>query len=250
MPLSRLDDGGFKLAAWSSLPDLGVVDALWRSPFDAIVLDMQHGLHDAQSVHRAVALGAAFGKPSVVRVPVGDLAFVSRALDFGASAVILPMIESVEDARALVGVAKYPPLGQRSFGPGRAAQVFGAADGPAYMRAANETTLALAMIETRGAFDDLDAILAVEGIDGILVGPSDLSLALLGRLDADGPEMVEVTSGIARRVKAAGKFATIFAADAGAARRARSDGYDLVGVSSDAGLIAQAAAALVRSVND
>lgn len=249
MPVPHLDDGTFRLAAWSSLPDLGLVDALWRSSFDSVVLDMQHGLHDAQSIHRAIALGAALGKPAVVRVPVGDLAFVSRALDFGASAVILPMIEGAEDARALVEVAKYPPLGQRSFGPPRAAQVFGLPDGPTYMRSANDATLAIAMIETQGAYDDLEAILAVEGIDGVLVGPSDLSLALLGRLDPDGAQIAEATAKIAQRVNAAGKIATIFASDAAAARRAREQGYRFVGISSDASLLRQAADGLVRAVS-
>ena len=243
-----LSPGGFQLASWSTLPDAAVRESLLRAKFDAIVLDMQHGLHDTASIRDGIAQAVAFAKPAIVRVPVGDLAFVSRALDLGAAAVILPMIDSVADARALVAAAKYAPLGQRSYGPGRAAELHGFPAGGDYMAAANRSTLALAMIETQSAFRDLDAILSVDGLDGVFVGPSDLSISLFGVLDASGPATIASTAEIAAKSKAAGRFCAIYAADAEDAERAREQGFDLVGLSSDAAMLAQAASALADSV--
>ncbi|WP_185982760.1 HpcH/HpaI aldolase family protein [Aureimonas mangrovi] len=248
MPIPSLRGGGFRLSAWSSLPDTGVLESLMAASFDAIVLDMQHGMHDVRSMEAGITIAARAGKPAIVRVPVGDLAFVSRALDFGAAAVILPMIETVEDARAFVDVAKYPPLGNRSFGPSRTVALHGYGIGADYMRAANDSTLTLAMIETQSAYRDLDAILAVEGIDGVLVGPADLSVALLGRLDPNCAETIELTAHIAHRVAAAGKFASIYASDAEAAHRAKAQGFHLAGISSDMAMLKSAADSLAGSV--
>ena len=124
---------------------------------------------------------ALAGKPTIVRVPVGEFALASRLLDAGASGILAPMINSGEDARRLVEFVKFPPLGQRSWGP-RAALTLSGLDGPAYLKAANAMTQAIAMIETRAALDALDEILGVEGVDGVFVGPSDLSIALSGGL--------------------------------------------------------------------
>jgi 4-hydroxy-2-oxoheptanedioate aldolase len=104
------------------------------------------------------------------------------------------------------------------------------------------------MIETQSAYRDLDAILAVDGIDGILVGPADLSIALLGRLDPNGAETIELTAHIAERTAAAGKFAAIYTSDAEAARRAKAQGYHLAGISSDMALLQDAVNRLATSV--
>ncbi|KAB0680886.1 HpcH/HpaI aldolase family protein [Aureimonas leprariae] len=253
MPLPSLRDAlgsGLVVSGWSSLIDPLVHEALLRAPFDAIMLDMQHGLHDLKSVSQAVAVAGALGKPAIVRVPVDDRATVSRALDLGASAVIMPMIETVEDARRFVSVAKYPPLGLRSYGPARALDVHGY-DSPAdYAASANRETLSFAMIETRAALDDLEAILAIDGLDGVFVGPSDLSIALAG----DGtrnPESAECVAAIERVAKVAelaGKIAAIYAASVGEARRYRDFGYRLVCVSSDIAMLKAAAVDIAKAV--
>lgn len=224
---------GFRVAGWSGLTDPAMLETVAAAPFDLVVLDMQHGLHDVASVHKGIVTVTAAGKATLVRVPLGELGTVSRALDFGAAGIILPMIESVEDARAFVAVAKYAPLGQRSFGPSHAMRVHGYKDARSYMGEANGSTLAIAMIETKGAYRDLDAILAVDGVDGVLVGPADLSIALTGTLDPDGAKTIEAAAAIARKAKAAGKLSVIYVASEAASRRAKEQGFDLACVPVD-----------------
>ena len=119
-----------------------------------------------------------------MRVPLGAFAIASRALDFGAEGIIAPMINTVADAKAFVSATKFPPLGERSWGPTRAMTLAGIADPKQYLNEANAATVTLAMIETKTAMANLDAIAAVPGIDVLFVGPSDLSIGL-----TDGKEL-------------------------------------------------------------
>ncbi len=112
-----------------------------------------------------------------MRVPVGDFASASRLIDAGAAGVIAPMINSRADAERFASFAKFPPVGERSWGP-RAALALSGLDLQGYLASANRLTQAIAMIETREALDALDDILAVAGIDGVFIGPADLSIAL------------------------------------------------------------------------
>jgi len=154
-----------------------VAEALAREAFDAVVLDMQHGAVDFDGATRSILRVALAGKPTIARVPIGAFALASQLMDSGASGILAPMIDSGEDARRLVESVKFPPLGQRSWGPLAALPLSGL-DAPAYLKAANAMTQAIAMIETRAALDALDEILSVDGLDGVYVGPSDLSIAL------------------------------------------------------------------------
>ena len=154
-----------------------VAESLAREAFDAVVLDMQHGAIDFAGAQRAILSVALVGKPTIARAPIGEFALASRLLDAGAAGILAPMINSGDDARRLVEFVKFPPLGQRSWGPRTALSLSGL-EPSAYLKAANAMTQAIAMIETRAALDALDDILRVEGLDGVFVGPSDLSIAL------------------------------------------------------------------------
>ena len=245
-----LGEGGFVLSAWSSLADAHVHEAMLRAPFDALTFDVQHGLHDLRSVEAGITRATLLGKPSLVRLPIEDRAGAARMLDLGASAVIMPMIESVEDALRFVEAVKYAPLGSRSFGPTRAVDLHGYAGATAYTAVANRETLALAMIETAGAMDNLEAILGIEGLDGVFVGPSDLSIALsgTGTWDPQGSTADAAIRRIAEAALSAGKIAAIYAAGVDEARRYRAHGYALVCVGSDIGIFKAAAAALATAV--
>ena len=142
------------------------------------------------------------GAAPVVRVPVGDFAMVSRVLDFGAEGIIAPMINTAADARAFAAAAKYPPIGERSWGPHRATTLAGLTDQSVYLREANDHVITLAMIETRTALDNLDAIVDTPGIDGLFLGPSDLSIALSDGKSLD-PLSKEVERALDRIVAAA-----------------------------------------------
>src|SRR6201985_2060389 len=174
----RFKAGDTVHTGWCPLPYPIVAETLGREGFPAVTIDQQHGLWDtAGTVIRIAAIRAA-AAPPLVRIPVGGFAIASRVLDMGAEGVIAPMINTPEDALAFVSVAKYPPVGERSWGPGRAMTLAGMTDMKAYLREANAATVTFAMIETQTAMDNLDAIAGTEGIDALFVGPSDLSIAL------------------------------------------------------------------------
>ncbi|MGB7431290.1 MAG: aldolase/citrate lyase family protein, partial [Ahrensia sp.] len=148
------------LTAWSSIADTGFVAALADQGFDAVTLDMQHGGHHEHSVLDGSETVIRRDRHCVVRIPVGRNDFASRALDFGADAVIAPMINSVDAARAFAAAVKYPPVGGRSWGPSRGVGVRGIAGGNDYLHTANKNTVSFAMIETREALAVVDDILA------------------------------------------------------------------------------------------
>ena len=176
-----------------------------REGFDTAVLDMQHGLYTFGSAQQGIAFAALAGAPAIVRIPVGDYATASRLYDAGAAAVIAPMIDSPKDAKAFVAHAKYLPTGQRSWGPGRALGLTGLSP-TRYLAQANGLQLAIPMIETRAALAALDEILAVSGVDGVLVGPGDLSIALSGgTLDFESREVDQALDHVLARTRQAGK---------------------------------------------
>ena len=246
---ARLRAGETLLTAWSTIPDALVAETCARAGFDAVTLDMQHGFHGVDSVLRGIGAARLGGAPAIVRIPVGDFAFASRALDMGASAVIAPMINCLNDARAFAAAMKYPPVGGRSWGPFRAMALKGAASNQAYLESANADTLALAMVETRQAVDNLDEILAVDGIDGVLVGPSDFSIAWSGgqTIDPNLEEMREAIADIAGKTVEAGKIAAIFAVDGDRAKLYAAMGFKLIALSSDTGYLTAGAKALIAS---
>jgi 4-hydroxy-2-oxoheptanedioate aldolase len=220
------------LSAWVCVNDSAIAEALAREGFDAVTLDLQHG-------------GVDFaGKPTLTRIPVGDFALASRLADAGAAAIIAPMIDDAATARRFAESVKFPPLGQRSWGPG-AAQALSGFVGPAYLHGANAVTLAIAMIETREALASLDAILATPGVDGVFVGPNDLSIALHrgGAVDPDGAEVDRALSEVAARAAAHGKFAGLFCHDGRRAKAALARGFALRSVSTDLNLLRAAAQA-------
>ncbi|CAN7324897.1 MULTISPECIES: HpcH/HpaI aldolase family protein [Brucella] len=247
---SRLRAGETVLSAWSSLPEALTVEVLAHSSFEAVTLDMQHGGHDEQSVLRSLGLILNAGKPPVVRIPVGRFDMASRALDFGAQAVIAPMINSVEDARKFAAAMKYPPIGERSWGVFRANADYGAPGSNDYLVTANQDTLAFAMIETRDAYDALDAILDVRGIDGVFVGPADFSIAWSNGREAnpDSEVIIEPVSTIARKAAAAGKFAGIYSPSAEFARRYIPLGFQFLTLGNDSGYLRLGAKTLVDAV--
>lgn len=232
------------LAAFVGFPDPLVTENLLRDGFDTAVIDMQHGMHTTQSVIQAIGAGAATGKPVFVRPPVGDFAFASRALDAGAVGVIAPMINTIEDARNLAAYCKYPPLGERSWGPYRATGLTGLQMGD-YLKAANDITLAIAMVETREALNILDDILATPGIDGVFVGPSDLSIALSNgaHVDQTHKDVDAALTLVAARCKAHGKLACCFSMTGPRAAEMLSRGFHMSSIATDQVLLRNAAKA-------
>ena len=238
----RLAANGQALCAWITVNEPAVAEWLAREAFDAVALDMQHGAIDFDGAMRSILSVALAGKPTIVRVPVGAFALASQLLDAGASGILAPMINSSDDARRLVEYVKFPPLGQRSWGPRTALPLSGLEATP-YLKAANAMTQAIAMIETRAALDALDDILAVEGLDGVFVGPSDLSIALSGGVGVEprGAALMTEARRVVERAKAHGKYAAMFCFDGADARAMLALGYRVCTIASDQALMRAAA---------
>ena len=249
---SRLAAGETIFTAWSGVPDSLVVEILAAQPFDAVTLDMQHGGHHEDSVLRGLVPVLAANKPALVRIPVGRFDMASRALDFGAEAVIAPMVNSVADAKLFAAAMKYPPLGERSWGPTYAFPRHGKGDYAEWLRDTNQRTMAFAMVETRAALDALDGILDTPGIDGIFVGPSDFSIAWSNgaTINSTLESMMETVASIAERTRKAGKHAAIYVIEPAIAGRVVSMGFRLLAMGSDHTLISLGAKTLIKSMND
>lgn len=232
----RLRAGETVFAAWSAIPDSMNAETLAATPFDGVSLDMQHGGHHEDSVMRCLGAIVAAGKPGLVRLPVDRFDMASRALDYGAQAVIAPMVNSVADARAFAQAVKYPPVGKRSWGPHLAMSRarFGG-DASAWLEEANRNTLSFAMIETREALESVDEILAEPGIDGVFVGPSDFSIAWTNgaAVNPSLEDMMQAIAHVAQRAQVHGKHAGIYVIDPALVGRYVAMGYRLVAMGNE-----------------
>jgi 4-hydroxy-2-oxoheptanedioate aldolase len=228
-------DGGAVINGWLAIPTSFSAETMAHQGWDSLTIDMQHGVVDYQAALAMLTAISTTETVPLVRVPWLDPGIIMKMLDAGAYGVICPMINSAEEARRLVAACRYPPDGQRSFGPIRAL-LYAGAD---YATHANETVLSLAMIETRDGLDNLEEIAAVEGLDGFYVGPSDLSLALgcTPKLDQEEAPVVEAIDRIVRVAKANGKAAGIHNMTPEYALRMIDKGYSFVTIGSDARLM-------------
>jgi 4-hydroxy-2-oxoheptanedioate aldolase len=236
---ARLRAGETVHTGWCGLPSPTVAEVVAREGFSAVTLDSQHGLWDLAGLVAGIAAVRQGGAAPIVRVPLGDFAMVSRALDFGAEGIIAPMINSAADARAFAAAAKFPPIGERSWGPHRAAMLAGIANQKDYLANANDNIVTLAMIETRNALANIDAIASTPGIDGLFLGPSDLSIALSDGKTLD-PESNAVEAELDRIVAAAhkaGKIAGAYCATAERALAVAKRGMRFCAISSDMGFL-------------
>ncbi|MDH5403370.1 MAG: aldolase/citrate lyase family protein [Candidatus Heimdallarchaeota archaeon] len=162
------------LNAWLTIPSTWVAEIFVNSKFQAITIDMQHGLigySEARNMLQVISPKTVF---PIVRVPWNEPGIIMKVLDAGAMAVICPMINNKEEAIQFVKSCKYSPVGSRSLGPIRSSVIYGTE----YAKSANDYVLALVMIETKEGLENLDEILDVDGVDGVYVGTMDLSLSL------------------------------------------------------------------------
>ena len=230
-----LQQGKPVVNAWLTIPCAFTAELLSHCGYDALTLDMQHGLigyETALAMLQACATGTAV---PLVRVPWNDPAAIMRLLDAGAQGVICPMINTRAQAEAFVGACRYPPHGYRSCGPIRA-ELYAQGD---YVAAANQVILTLAMIETVQALDNLDEILSTPGLDGIYVGPVDLSLSmgLPKRGDLEHPLLQEVLQKILDAARRHERIAGIPAYQPLKAVRLAQQGFTFITPMKDSALL-------------
>jgi len=201
--------------------------------WDALTVDLQHGTADYDDLLTLLPIIEASGSSPLVRVPWLDEAIIMRVLDAGAMGVIAPMIETADQAARLVKACRYPPEGGRSFGPVRARLSW---PDEYSVTSANASVLAFAMIETRSAVEALEDIVAVPGLSGIYIGPSDLALSYgyPPRFDPEVEELVELITLIRRKTSEAGILCGLHCGTSTYAVKAAGWGMDLVTVGSDA----------------
>ncbi|MCS6995974.1 MAG: aldolase/citrate lyase family protein [Casimicrobiaceae bacterium] len=227
------------LNGWLAIPNSFTAETMAHQGWDSLTIDLQHGLIDYQAMVGMLQAISTTSTVPIVRVPWLDPGAIMKALDAGAYGVICPMVNTREDAQKLVAWTSYAPRGTRSFGPVRATLYAG----PDYAQAANDTIVRFAMIETVQALDQLDAILSVEGLDAIYIGPSDLSLSMGCRpvFDEVDPPVVEAIAYILERARAHGVVAGIHNGEPRIARARIAQGFRFVSVGSDVRFMAAAA---------
>ena len=227
------------LNGWLAIGNSFSAETMAHQGFDSLTIDLQHGMIDPAAMVTMLQAISTTATVPVVRVPWLEPGIIMKTLDAGAYGVICPMVNTREDAQRLVAYTHYAPRGSRSFGPVRAV-LYG---GPDYAQKANETIVTFAMIETAQALDNLDAILSVEGLDAIYIGPSDLSLALGCRpvFDDVDPPVAQAIDHILARAKAHGIVAGIHNGMPEVALARIAKGFRFTTVGSDARLMAAGA---------
>jgi len=214
--------------AWMTIPDSYLAEFVAaRAEVEAVTLDLQHGLFDTRAAIECIRAIGLRGKAPLVRLPDHDPALIGFLLDAGVAGLIAPMVENAAEAGQLVAACRYPPKGRRSHGLtrgglGRGTDAFALA----------EQTILFAMIETSHALDACERIAAVDGLDGLFVGPGDLGISLgIGPgQDREEPEIAAALARVSESCKAAGKRCAVHAASARYAATMAGKGYDLVTV--------------------
>jgi 4-hydroxy-2-oxoheptanedioate aldolase len=230
---------------WVSSASPLAAETLSHAGFDCITVDLQHGMF---GVDGAIALIHAVGSGPAMpmaRCPSLDPTVIGKLLDAGAYGIICPSVDTADQAAALVAACRYPPTGRRSFGPARGL-LYG---GPDYVAHADETVLVWAMVESVESVANLDAILAVPGLDGVFIGPNDLALSM-GHAPGGAQPVPPVAAAIERirvTARSAGVRTGIFCASAELAARMIADGWDLVTPGNDMSILASAAAQRVAT---
>jgi len=198
----RLAAGETVLGAWLTIPDLSVAEIMSSSGFDYVIIDAEHAPWTMGEVQNALA---AFGRSDTVlliRVPANDPVHIKHALDTGIDGIVCPMVRTVEEARSLVSACLYPPAGVRGFGPRRASDYYRRAAG--YAATANSGIVIVPQIEDARFLDEVDGILALDGVDAICLGPADLSGSLAHLLELKHPTVAAALDTVLAKAKAKG----------------------------------------------
>lgn len=246
---SRLASGEPFLFSWMTVPSAALAGQVARLPFDGVCLDMQHGMIGFPDAVGMIAAVNAAGRPALVRTLWNDAATPGQCFDAGAACVIAPMVNTRAQAELLVRAAKYPPMGARSWGGYTAQQASGLTPAE-YLREANRMTMVFAMVETVEALENVEAIAAMPGLDGLFVGPSDLSIALSqgSRIDKTGPATLAAMATVAAAAKRNGLVAGAFGGSVDVIRSYMGLGFTFLAAGVEVDLMQAGAAELNRAL--
>lgn len=240
-----LAQGELRIGLWVALADPYAAELCATCGFDWLLLDGEHAPNDLRSLLGALQSVAPYGAHPVVRIPKGDDALIKQVLDIGATTLMVPMVESADQARQLVRAMRYPPHGIRGVGSGIARSARWS-QYPNYLHEANERVCLLVQVETREALARIEDIASVDGIDGVFIGPNDLA-ASFGHIGNWGhAEVQSALEDAVKRLKKIGKPAGILTPNEEEAKKFIQWGYTFVAVGADLGLLAKNADALAK----
>ncbi|MBB6563900.1 4-hydroxy-2-oxoheptanedioate aldolase [Acidovorax soli] len=229
-----------QVGLWLSMADPYLAEAAATCGYDWLLVDGEHAPNDVRSTLAALQSVAAHGAQPVVRVVEGSTALIKQMLDIGARTLLVPMVDTAEQARALVAATQYPPLGTRGVGSavGRASQWSARSD---YLNVADDEVCLLVQAETVTALQNLPAICAVEGVHGVFIGPADLAASMGHRGNPGHPEVQAAIEGAMKTIIASGKAAGTLTSDPVLAQRYLDLGCTFVAVGVDVLMFVNAA---------
>ncbi|HTQ74605.1 MAG TPA: aldolase/citrate lyase family protein [Burkholderiales bacterium] len=231
-----------QIGLWSSLSSHYAVELVAGSGFDWILLDTEHSPNDLESVLQQLQAAAPYPTHPVVRVPWNDMVTIKRYLDIGAQSLLIPYVQNAEEAKAAVAYTRYPPAGVRGVAGATRATRFGRVKD--YAKRAHEEICVLVQVETQTALDSLEKIAAVDGVDGVFIGPADLHASLGYAGETNNPKVMPVIDDAIRRIRKAGKAPGILTGVEADARRWIECGGLFVAVGADTGVLARGSEAL------
>lgn len=235
------------LGLWQALANNYTADICARAGYDWLLFDGEHSPNTAQTLLGQLQAVAPFAAEAIARVPAGDPVLIKQYLDIGFTTLLVPMVDTAEQARAIVAACRYPPHGIRGVASATARATGFGAD-PAYLQEVVQRITVIVQIESRSALENIDEIAAVDGVDALFIGPADLS-ASLGHLG--NPAHAEVQQAIDHaksRIDKAGKPTGIFALSPEDARLRKDEGYRFISIGTDIGLLSKGASALLASI--
>ena len=235
--------GRQQIGLWSSLSSHLTVEILAGSGYDWLLLDTEHSPNELPMVHSQLQAATGGTAHPIVRPPWNDTVMIKRFLDIGTQTLLIPYVQTEEEAQEAVAATRYPPKGVRGFASASRASRFGRVK--EYFKRYEEELCVLVQVETRLSLDNLEAIANVEGVDGVFIGPGDLSAGLGHLNDAAHPEVQSAIADAIKRIKACGKAAGILTPDEKQARRYIELGTVFTAVGSDLGLLARGSEALL-----
>ena len=237
-----LKAGRAQIGLWSSLSSSYTVEVIAGAGFDWILLDMEHSPNDLESALAQLQAAAPYPSHPVVRVPWNDMVSIKRLLDIGAQSLLVPYVSTADEARAAVSYTRYPPAGVRGVAGTTRATRFGRVKD--YAKRAQEEICLLVQVETQQALDNIEAICAVEGVDGVFIGPADLHASLGYTGEIANPKVKPLIDAAIQRIRKCGKAPGILTPNEADAKHWLQCGGLFVAVGADVGILARGAEAL------
>lgn len=233
--IDRIRNGASATNHFLTLPSPWTAELAGLAGFDSVTIDMQHGLMDLNQTQQMIVALSATSTAAIVRIPWNSPDMAMKVLDAGAHGVLCPMIENAAQVEYFVRACQYPPGGIRSYGPIRAKAIYG----DSYFEDANDYHIKIAMIETRASLDNLEEIAKVQGLDCLLVGPSDLSLSmgLPKRADLSHPDMIQALKSVLEVCRVNELIPAVFTLNLEEMGQMAQMGFQLISCTSDTGLL-------------